>query len=67
MIALEVSICVGVFNICNKGMLLNDLDIVISELVLVMLILCPFNLILVRIFGIFVEIRLSFTVDPNLE
>ena len=60
-------ISIGVFKICDERVFLADLDVVVSELILVMLVLSTFNLILVRIFRILVEVRLTLAVQSKLE
>ena len=56
LISLEVIVSIRVFNIGNKRMFLADLDVIISQLILIMLILSAFDLILIRIFRVFVKV-----------
>jgi hypothetical protein len=67
LIALEIGICIRVFNVSDERMFLAYLQIVICELILVMLVFCTLNFILIWIFGVFVEIRLALAIDSNLE
>ena len=67
LVSLEVTVSIWVFDISDKGMILAHFDIVISKLILIMLVLCSFNLILVCIFGVLVEVGLSLTVDTDSE
>jgi hypothetical protein len=48
-------------------MILADLDIVVSELILIMLILSTLYLVLVGVFWVLVEIGLSLAVDADPE
>lgn len=67
LVSFEVIKCVRVFNICDKRMILANLNIVISELILVMLIFRSLNFIFVRILGILVIVWLSLAIDSNSE
>jgi hypothetical protein len=67
LVSLEVAVGIWVFNISDKWMILAHFDIVISKLILIMLVLCTFNLVLVCIFRVLVEVRLSLAVDTDSE
>lgn len=67
LISLEVTECIGVFDVSDKRVILTDLDIVISELILIMLVLCAFHLVFVGVFRVLVEVGLSLTVDADSE
>ena len=67
LVSLEVAECIGVFDVSDKRVILADLDIVISELILIMLVLCAFHLVFVGIFRVLVEVGLSLTVDADPE
>jgi hypothetical protein len=67
LVSLEVTEGVGVFNVSDEGMILAHLDIVVSELILVMLVLRALYLILVRVLRVLVEVRLSLAVDADPE
>lgn len=67
LVALEISIGIGVLNVAYKWMLLAYFEVVISKLILVVLVLSTFNFILVGIFGVLVEIGLALTVNAYLE
>ena len=65
LVSLEVTVSIWVFDISDKGMILAHFDIVISKLILIMLVLCTFNLVLVCVFRVLIEVRLSLAVDTD--
>ena len=67
LVSLEVTECVGVFDVSDEGMILAHLDIVVSELILVMLVLRALYLVLVRVLRVLVEVRLSLAIDADPE
>lgn len=67
LVSLEVTEGVGIFDVSDEGVILAHLDIVVSELILVMLVLRALNLVLVRVLRVLVEVRLSLAVDANPE
>lgn len=67
LISFKVRISVGILNVNYQRMFLAHLQIVLCHLVLVMLVFSTFNLILICILRVFVEIRLSLAIDPDFE
>lgn len=67
LVSLEVTEGVGIFDVSDEGVILAHLDIVVSELILVMLVLRALNLVLVRVLRVLVEVRLSLAVNADPE
>jgi hypothetical protein len=67
LVPLEIIIGIRVFNVNDKRVLLTDLKIIVSKLILIVLVLSPLDLILVRVFSVLVEVRLTFTINADFE